>query len=192
MGYFIDRETWPRRQQFEFFRHFEQPFFTLCAEVDVTATDHFCRDQGASFFLATWFLCLGALNREAPFRYRLRGDRVWVHDSIHVSTTVLRKDETFAFCHLPSSEDFAAFEELGRAAIEAESLRSGLTTEDERDDVVYGSVVPWLRFTSVAHGRRLYKLWTKMIFGDRFLGLDTKISPSRDTLATKISVRVMV
>ena len=31
-----------------------------------------------------------------------------------------------------------------------------------------------------------------MIFGDTFLGLDTKISPSRDTLATMISVRVLV
>ena len=153
MGHYLDIDAWSRKSQFDFFRRYSQPFFSICAEVDVTATVRYCRHHELSFFLASWFMCLEMLNSQEEFRYRLRGDQVWVHDRIHVSTTVLRDDETFGFCHLPSRDDFDAFEHFGKAAIDAERSSSGLTTESTRDDVIHGSVLPWLRFTSISHAR---------------------------------------
>jgi chloramphenicol O-acetyltransferase type A len=33
----LDLASWKRRQHFEFFRHYEKPWFNICADVDVTA-----------------------------------------------------------------------------------------------------------------------------------------------------------
>jgi chloramphenicol O-acetyltransferase type A len=155
MGHYLDLDNWPRRGHFAFFLGYEQPFFQLCAEIEVTQTAQACAQGPASFALACWYACLRAINAVEPFRYRLRGDRVWVHDQIHASTTVLRPDETFGFCHLPLAEDFATFSREGAAAIAASRATTGLTMEgQQRDDLIYGSMVPWLRITSVSNARR--------------------------------------
>lgn len=155
MGHFLDLERWPRRDHFHFFLGYEQPFFQLCAEIEVTQAALACKARGASFALSCWFACLRAINAVEPLRYRLRGDRVWVHDQIHASTTVLRPDDTFGFCHLPLAQDFATFSREGAAAIHAARATTGLSMEEQqRDDLIYGSMVPWLRITSVGNARR--------------------------------------
>jgi len=59
----IDIASWKRRQHFEFFRHYEQPFWSLCAEVDVSRLLRLClQPQGPSYFLASFYLSLVAAN----------------------------------------------------------------------------------------------------------------------------------
>ena len=153
MGRYVDLASWTRREQFEFFRGFQQPFFNICAEVDVTALRAHCRTSGASFSLAGWFACQGAINEVEALRMRLRGDRVWVHDRIRISMTVPVEDGTFQFCHLPHCETFAEF-------VEAAGVARGATTTGAMDDrpdddaVVHGTTIPWVRFTSMQHARR--------------------------------------
>lgn len=154
MGHFLDIDAWKRRAQFEFFQTYQRPFFNICAEVDVTDALNHCRQHDHSFFLASWFLCTQAANDVEPFRYRLRGDKVWVHDQISVGTTVLNPDETFSFCYLPVAMDFASFARDGLAAVNATKEGRGLEPLETRDDLIYGSVLPWLRFTSVSHAQR--------------------------------------
>ncbi len=172
-GHDLELETWKRRAHFELFRGYEQPFFNICAEVEVSATRQHCRAAGHSFSLATWFVAMVALNRIEAFRYRLRdgGRRVWVHERIHVGTTILNADETFSFCYFPHFADFRSFQAEARARVEAlrERARSAATLEpmDDRDDMVHGSTLPWVRFTSVAHARRLQAedSTPKLVFG---------------------------
>lgn len=152
-GHFLDVEAWARRDAFRFFLAYEQPFFNLCAEVEVGPTLAWCREHGQSFSLASWFVCMGAINAVEPMRYRLRGERVWVHDRLSVATTVLNPDETFRFCYFPYEDRFDAFVEAARAVMAAPAGQMDGRPED--DGLVHGSTVPWLRFTSVMHARRL-------------------------------------
>ena len=152
-GHYLDIETWKRRAQFNFFSRFDQPFFNLCVEVPVGATQSYCKQESISYFLASWYLCLRALNATEAFRYRLRGERVWVHERIHVGSTVLGDDDTFSFAYIHYDDSFSAFAAKGRAAVDAAKQQGGLNPLDERDDLVHGSVIPWLSFTSVAHAR---------------------------------------
>lgn len=151
-GRLLDLDAWPRRPHFELFRGYAQPFFNVCAEVRVTATRAWCRDHGASPSLANWFACQQVINALEPFRYRLRGERVWVHDRIRVATTILDDDETFRFCYIPYAEDFPTFCEGARACFTPSNEVMDGRPED--DALIHGSTLPWVRFTSVTHALR--------------------------------------
>lgn len=149
----IDLDAWPRRAAYEHYRVYDSPFFGLTAPVDVTATRAWCRDTGRSFFLAAWWATLVAAAPIAPLRQRLRGDRVWQHAHLGVATTVLGPDETFRFCRLMPADNFAAFHDAGRRAIDAATAAPPALIEGD-DDVLYGTVVPWIAFTGIRHARR--------------------------------------
>lgn len=153
---YLDLESWPRRGAFEFFRGFDNPFFNLCTELETAPLVDFCRaNPGASFFLAYTYLSLRAANEVEPFRYRLEGDRVRVHERIHGGTTVLLEDERFVFAYFDYVEDFAAFHAAARAAIERVKAGAGeFDPRDDRDDLIHYSTLPWVAFTSFSHARR--------------------------------------
>jgi chloramphenicol O-acetyltransferase type A len=170
-GVFLDLDTWHRRSQFEFYRAFDQPFFSIVAEVCVT--DLFRRTSepgGPSFFLATLYHSLHAANQIEEFRLRLRPDGVWKHDRIHAGSTLLRADETFGFGYFDFAEDYREFERRGRNTIQLVKQSLGaLDPQDERDDLIHYSVLPWIRFTSFSHARKSNVLDSvpKIVFGRR-------------------------
>jgi chloramphenicol O-acetyltransferase type A len=147
----IDIETWSRRDHYRFFRAFEQPHFSVCAEVDVTRAWESSRagEKGAFTTAVLWEL-LRAVNEVEAFRLRIRADgSVWLHERVGLGPTVLRDDGTFGFARLPWTEDRASF--VHRAAVELGRARSqtGLRADDpSQDDVVFQSTLPWIRFTS--------------------------------------------
>ena len=156
MPTYLDLERWPRRAHFDLFRGYDHPFFNLCAPVEVTALRAATGGAGGrSFFLAALWLSLAAANAIEPFRYRLRGDRVLVHEVIHGSGTILRPDGTFGFAYFDFDPAYGRFHE--RAAREVERVRASTALEPiaERDDLIHYSVIPWVAFTSFAHARHL-------------------------------------
>ena len=148
----LDLENWKRRQHFEFFRHYEKPWFNICADVDVTALVASCAEPGGpSFFLASLWLSLEAANGVDELRYRLRGDQVVVHPVIHGGSTVLMPDETFAFAYFDHHPSFPTFATEGARELErVKSGPGGLQPEPDRDDLIYYSVIPWVAFSSFA------------------------------------------
>lgn len=153
---YLDIESWSRREQFHLFKGYDNPFFNVCANLDVTRLLRLARSrEGLPFFLAYHYLALRAANELEPFRYRLRGDRVLVHDRIHLGTTILLDDERFVFGYFDDDDDFARFAEEARTRVE--SLRGGegrLELRDDRDDLIHCTVLPWISFTSISHARR--------------------------------------
>lgn len=165
---YLDLDRWPRHSLFHFFRGYDQPFFNVCVQPDVTALRRLCRSEGLSFVLAYHFLALRAAQEVEPFRYRLRGERVLIHDRLDIGTTVLFEGERFAFCYFEHHERFAPFAEKAEAALA--ELRAGggpLEPRDDRDDLLHCSVLPWIAFTSFAHARRAGREDSvpKLVFG---------------------------
>ena len=156
MSGYLDIETWNRRRHFEFFKDYANPFFNICTNVDVTPLLGLTRAmKNISFFIAYHFLSARAANEVEPFRYRLRGDRVLVHDRVHAGTTILLADENFSFAYFDYTEDFEVFHARAKAVIE--SAKAGgveLYQRAERDDLIYHSVIPWATFTSISHARK--------------------------------------
>lgn len=151
----LDLAGWKRRRHFEFFRHYERPWFNLCADVDVTALVARCAEPGGpSFFLASLWLSLVAANAVEELRYRLRGDQVVVHEVIHGGSTVLMPDETFAFAYFDFDPSFPAFAEAAAPALaRVTGGPGGLDPRTDSDDLIHYSMIPWVSFTSFSHAR---------------------------------------
>ena len=154
MPEYLDTEAWSRRHLFRLFREYDDPFFNVCADVDVTPLLGLARARGYSFFVAYHFLSARTANEVEPFRYRLRGERVLVHGRVDAGAIVLLPDESFTFVYFDFTEDFAAFHADAAARIEgARAEPPPLDARADRDDLVYHSVIPWVSFTSISHAR---------------------------------------
>lgn len=150
----LDLGSWPRRDHFHFFKNFNEPFFGVVVEVDVTEAYRQAKDTGASFFIYYLYRSLQAVNATEPFRYRIEGDVVVVYDAVHASSTINRDDGTFDFSWMPYEPTFQAFLPVAQAEIEAIRSRTGLATHlTGRADVIHYSALPWLRFTALSHAR---------------------------------------
>src|SRR4029453_6482156 len=153
MGHAIDLATWKRRQHYQHFRGYRQPFFSVCVNMDATRLWRLSRPHGGPpFFLTSLFLMLRAANATEAFRLRLRKRGVWRHDRVAVGPTLMRPDETFGFVRLEPAGTLRQFASRGRAVIAAAEGQSGLVSNRRAgDDIIFHSVLPWLRFTSVTN-----------------------------------------
>ncbi|CAN5210070.1 CatA-like O-acetyltransferase [soil metagenome] len=155
MTRFLDLEHWPRRAAWEFFRGYDNPYFNVCAPLEVTSLIEFSRStEDVPFSLAALHLALRAANECEPFRYRIQDGKVIVHDHIHAGTTALLEGELLAFVYYDYHEDFATFR-LG-AARAKEALGNHAIAIDaraDRTDLIHFSSLPWVAFTSISHAR---------------------------------------
>jgi chloramphenicol O-acetyltransferase type A len=164
----LDLASWPRREHFRLFRAYDQPFFNLCAEVDVAPLVRRSREAGGpSFFVAGLHASLAAANEVEEFRYRVRDDDVVVYDVIHGGSTVMRPDGTFGFAYFDFTPDFETFAATAGRALDGARADAVLDPRDDRDDLVHYSVIPWVSFTSFAHARRWNRedSTPKIVFG---------------------------
>ncbi len=155
MPNYLDLQSWKRREQFFFFLKYENPFFNICADVDVTSALELAKQRELSFFILSLFLSSKAANSIEEFRYRIQDKSVLVHDVIHPGSTVLNSDETFGFCYFTYDPDFAVFNQT--AISDLQKFKDGeksFDPRDERDDLIHYSVIPWVSFRSFAHARR--------------------------------------
>ncbi len=150
----LNLESWPRREHFEFFRKFEEPFFGLVANVDVTKAYAVAKKKDVSFFLYYVHKVAAAVNGVEAFRYRIAGDEVFVYDRIDVSATLTREDNTFGFSLIEYHNNFNEFEVSAKKEIERVRNTPGLFTRSfDVDNIIHFSAIPWINFTSLSHAR---------------------------------------
>ena len=154
MPEYLDTEAWSRRHLFRLFKDYDDPFVNICADVDVTPLLAFVRERGLSLFVTYHFLSTKTANELEPFRYRLRGERVLVHERVDAGAIVLLADDSFTFVYFDFERDFRDFHDRARAAVEeARREPPPLDARADRDDLIYHSVIPWVSFTSISHAR---------------------------------------
>lgn len=155
MPHFLDIEHWPRRAAFEFFRGYDNPYFNVCAPLDVTQLVALSRSgEDISFSLACLYFALRVANEYEPFRYRLLEGRVLVHQRIHAGTTTLVEEQRLAFIYFEYDEAFSIFQRhAGMARRAALSNPGAIDAQAERSDLIHFSSLPWISFTSISHAR---------------------------------------
>jgi chloramphenicol O-acetyltransferase type A len=157
MEKYLDIETWNRKEHFKFFSKCDEPFFGIVADIEITDGYKFCKGNEIPFFLFYHFKAITAVNLIEEFRYRIRENKIIIFDRIHVTTTISRNDNTFAFAFIPFSESFGEF--LESAKIETERIRNttgiGANEKTSGLDVIHFSTIPWVTFTGLTHARNL-------------------------------------
>ena len=154
MSHYLDLNSWQRREIFQFFRHFDKPYFNVCVQLDVTDLVTHCRREKISSFLAYHYLALRSANEIQEFHYRLREDGVVVHDVVHGGTTLLLPNETFSFVYFDYYAEFERFaSEANRAIEEVRSGDGAFLPRDDHDALIHFTTLPWISFTSFSHSR---------------------------------------
>lgn len=153
----LDLGTWPRRAAFEHFRQLPHPHFNICVEVDLgNLASRVAQCPGATPFLVYHHAALRAANAVAPFRYRLEGSGVRVHQQVDGSTVVLREDQSIGFANLryePELPDFvaAALPVLERVRQPGQTM--GGESRSDAPPLIHMTTLPWLRFSSFSFAR---------------------------------------
>jgi chloramphenicol O-acetyltransferase type A len=110
MPKYLDLENWSRRELFEFFIDYSNPYFNVCAKVEVTKLVTLVRARpDVKFSSAIHYFALRVANEIEPFRYRLENRKVVVYEVVHGGTTVLKPNETFAYAYFDYQPDFEKF-----------------------------------------------------------------------------------
>jgi chloramphenicol O-acetyltransferase type A len=147
----IELDSWPRKDSFEFFKTYQDPQFSICANVTITRAYEFFQAHGISRFIGMLWLISDAANAIEEIRCRIRGEDVVVHQRVHPSFTWLKDDKTLTFCQAEYVQDVATFFRNVQKSIAGVEPNPGVADKKETDDVLYISCVPWINFTSVTH-----------------------------------------
>ena len=154
MSGYLDIENWSRRQLFEFFTGYTNPYFNVCTQIDVSELKRFVsQEPRVKLSLALHYFALRIANEIEPFRYRLRDGKVFIYDVVSGGTTVLLPNESFTYAYFDYHRSFYEFvREMGRAM---DDVRAGTgdLKPTMRDDVIYHTTLPWISFTSFMHAR---------------------------------------
>jgi chloramphenicol O-acetyltransferase type A len=149
----IDIATWIRKDHYEFFTKFEEPFFGITANIDCTIAYQLAKDQQQSFYLYYLYRALKAANTIENFRYRIVDKKVYLYDVINASPTVNRPDNTFGFSYIDFNENEALFFEHAKQVTEEVKNSKGLVPAVSGENVIHFSALPWIDFTSISHAR---------------------------------------
>jgi chloramphenicol O-acetyltransferase type A len=154
MGHYLDLSTWSRKQLFDFFIDYANPYFNVCCRIDVTNLLKFVRERSdVRVSTALHYLSLKFCNEVEPFRYRLKDKEVYVYDVVHGGTTILLPNESFAYAYFDYDQDFDNFSKGMSKAVDEVRDGDGVLRPTMRDDVVYHTTLPWMSFTSFSHAR---------------------------------------
>lgn len=174
----IDKAIWNRREHFEHFSAFDDPFFGVTVNVDCTHTYQYAKEKGLSFSLLILYRIITAAWQVEEFRYRIEGDDVVCYDSLAPEATVGRKDHTFSFASFEYDVDENVFVQKAKAEMDRLQHTTGLNKSGVfRPNAIHYSAVPWLTFTDMKHptnmrsGDSIPKISTGKFFkeGDRLM-----------------------
>jgi len=173
----LDLENWNRKEHFLFFKQFEEPFFGLTVEIDCTKAYATAKQLGTSFFTYYLHKTMVAVNTIESFRYRIIDNAIYIYDRIDVSSTIMRKDNTFGFSLIEYSPDFEVFAKNTSEEIQRIQNTTGLLTREfPNNNLIHFSAVPWINFTSLSHARSYTfpDSCPKISFGKMMIGKDGK------------------
>ena len=177
----IDINTWKRKEHFNYFSQFDEPFFGIVSEVDCTKAFQFTENEDLSFFAYYLHKSLVAANNIDEFKYRIKDEKVVLFDKIDASPTIGREDGTFAFSFIKFNSDFNVFYKSLLKEMNKVKNSNGLraTNDSEILDVIHFSSIPWVKFTGLTHARN-YKFvdsCPKITFGKTYYNNNKLLMP---------------
>ncbi len=147
----IDLPNWPRKKHFELFNSFDYPHFNLCAEVDISSLYKIIKENGFSLHTTMVYICSRTANDMPEFRWRIRNGKVFEHDVVHPSASIMTAGELFSFCTMRYYPNFSDFYTSAEKTIA--HIKENPTLEDEpgQDDLLFMTSIPWVSFTGFVH-----------------------------------------
>lgn len=140
----FNTDIWNRKQQYELFKSYDDPFFNLTTQIDVTRLYHFTKKNNLSFFLSTLFIALETSNEFLEFRLRFFKNKVYEFKSIHIGSTILNADNTFSFAFFERKKSIFEFDTAGKEILDLKESNLTFDSNKEIFDLIHCSFIPWV------------------------------------------------
>lgn len=148
---YIDIDNWERKEHFNYFKEYDYPHINICANVDITKFYNYIKKKGYPFFLSFVYVTTKTANSIKEFRYRIRDNKIVVHDIVSPSFTVMTSKGVFSFCHGKFIDNFEEFKAENEKIIALTKDSIILEDEPNKDDVLFITSIPWVSFTNITH-----------------------------------------
>ncbi len=145
----IDMSNDPRRSHFEYFSKMADPYLGVTVQVTVDGFVQHCKENHHPFFLS-FLYCIGQAANEIPeLRRRISGEQVIEFESCDTSHTVMRDNDTYAYCRLNTMQPFESY--IAQAMVSQEQAKQSGTLDEEGDPIslLFISSMPWLHYTAL-------------------------------------------
>ena len=121
MKQIIDIETWERKENFNFFRRFQNPQLSITSEVECGGAKKRAKEAHQSFFLHYLYAVLRAANEIPELRYRIDPEgRVVLYDQIDILSPIkIKENGKFFNKRFPYHEDFETYYQEARKIIDS-------------------------------------------------------------------------
>jgi chloramphenicol O-acetyltransferase type A len=148
----IDIDNWIRKDHFNFFNKFDEPYYGVTVKVDCTIAYQTAKQKGVSFFLYYLYQSLSASQLIDAFKLRIDGNEVYQYDQIDAGSTISRPDGTFGFGDFRYYPNFEDFHTEALKVIKRVETETGLSMSTAENVIRY-SALPWIDFTALSHAR---------------------------------------
>jgi len=156
---YIDIENWERKEHFNFFHSMDYPQYNLCSNIDITNFLDYTRKNKLSFYYAMIHSVVYIANQITNFKYRIRKDKIIVHDELSPSFTDMSsiKDDLFKLVTVNMKKNIFEFAEYAEEKSKNQKDYFSLDELAARDDLIYITCIPWVSFTHISHTINLNK-----------------------------------
>jgi chloramphenicol O-acetyltransferase type A len=126
--------------------------YNISANIDITNFMAKTKENKLSFYYAMIYAATFALNQVEEFRYRIRGEQVILHDTIHPSFTDM-SEGTDLFKMVTVYIEDSIIDFVNKAQEKSRNQTGYFVIEDVegRDDLTYITCIPWVSFTHLSH-----------------------------------------
>lgn len=149
----IDVLTWKRREHFEKWLNFDEPFHGIVVKLDLTKCQLFCKENDCKIFERYMYHFVWALNEINPLKYRLIDGLPVVFDEVLSGLVVMRPDNTFAYGQLTKVTSFKNFREQLKLEKKRVIDRETIHDAEKLLNITHFSVLPWTDFIGLSHAR---------------------------------------
>lgn len=177
----IDIPNWDRRESYELFKEFEDPFFGLQVELDVTLFWAYCKNHGLGIHHSLLYAVVKTANSYAPMKLRRRGNSVVQLDLIHIGCSVLKTGtEAFTFAYYPWKDglNVAEFDTQSIPFTLESAAGAVMDPRHQQDDIIYGTTLPWVSFSGFKHAKKAgAHSIPRIVIGKMYEKGDSKLLP---------------
>jgi chloramphenicol O-acetyltransferase len=139
-----------RQKQFDHYRRYANPFYSLTFEFDMTELKAFVERHGYRTYLNQCYFFTRAAQGVEDLRYRLRDGTLVLYERLHPGLTVPAADGAYSWMHLEYNDDVHEFNR--RAAASWPSPEAPVEmTPTEHENQIYFTAIPGVVFTGFTH-----------------------------------------
>ena len=151
----LDFEQWPRKQHFELFQQFTQPYFNVCVQLNAKKLYTACKQANIAFFHGYIYCLLKVCHKYEPMMLRIINQKPCYLSATRASVVELADDESFRFSYFKLHESLNKFSREAKAISNATKLNplfsDAFAATEGQADLIHVSVLPWLNFSSFSH-----------------------------------------